>query len=112
MWVCRKHTKSMSPCVGVDAGLECPVCKEDYKADESVRQLPCEHLFHNDCIVPWLEQVWATVCNQEKLSWNARPISYFFLGVSDKNKFFFFFKKTAANKVKKKLLDLNGALQF
>ncbi|XP_075877296.1 E3 ubiquitin-protein ligase RNF126-B-like isoform X1 [Nelusetta ayraudi] len=40
----------------VDAGLECPVCKEDYKADESVRQLPCEHLFHNDCIVPWLEQ--------------------------------------------------------
>lgn len=47
----------MSPCVGVDAGLECPVCKEDYKADESVRQLPCEHLFHNDCIVPWLEQV-------------------------------------------------------
>lgn len=68
------NTNSLSPCGGVDAGLECPVCKEDYKAEESVRQLPCEHLFHNDCIVPWLEQVRVTLCNQEKLSENTRLI--------------------------------------
>uniref|UniRef100_A0A8C0V9V2 RING-type E3 ubiquitin transferase n=1 Tax=Cyanistes caeruleus TaxID=156563 RepID=A0A8C0V9V2_CYACU len=40
----------------VDSGLECPVCKEDYTVGENVRQLPCNHLFHDGCIVPWLEQ--------------------------------------------------------
>ncbi|KAM8794472.1 E3 ubiquitin-protein ligase RNF115 [Eudromia elegans] len=39
----------------VDTGLECPVCKEDYALAEQVRQLPCNHFFHSNCIVPWLE---------------------------------------------------------
>ncbi|XP_074385427.1 E3 ubiquitin-protein ligase RNF115 isoform X2 [Zonotrichia albicollis] len=39
----------------VDTGLECPVCKEDYTVAEHVRQLPCNHVFHSSCIVPWLE---------------------------------------------------------
>ncbi|KAK1151583.1 E3 ubiquitin-protein ligase RNF115-like [Acipenser oxyrinchus oxyrinchus] len=39
----------------VDSNVECPVCKEDYSLGEPVRQLPCGHLFHSDCIVPWLE---------------------------------------------------------
>ncbi|KAK2507038.1 hypothetical protein MC885_017041 [Smutsia gigantea] len=38
------------------SGLECPVCKDDYALGEHVRQLPCNHLFHDGCIVPWLEQ--------------------------------------------------------
>ncbi|XP_016070357.1 PREDICTED: E3 ubiquitin-protein ligase RNF126 isoform X5 [Miniopterus natalensis] len=40
----------------VGSGLECPVCKDDYELGERVRQLPCNHLFHDGCIVPWLEQ--------------------------------------------------------
>lgn len=43
--------------VPTGSGLECPVCKDDYGLGERVRQLPCNHLFHDGCIVPWLEQV-------------------------------------------------------
>jgi E3 ubiquitin-protein ligase RNF115/126 len=35
--------------------LQCTVCMEDFVLKESVRQLPCGHKFHDDCIIPWLE---------------------------------------------------------
>ncbi|XP_006818872.1 E3 ubiquitin-protein ligase RNF115-like [Saccoglossus kowalevskii] len=39
----------------IDHHLDCSVCKEDFKIEEEVRKLPCLHIFHHDCIVPWLE---------------------------------------------------------
>jgi len=39
----------------VDKKLQCSVCMEDYQKDETVHKLPCDHLFHENCIVPWLE---------------------------------------------------------
>lgn len=39
----------------VDSKLQCSVCWEDFKLSEPVRQLPCQHVYHEPCIVPWLE---------------------------------------------------------
>ncbi|XP_065575196.1 E3 ubiquitin-protein ligase RNF126-like [Artemia franciscana] len=38
----------------VKKSSECSVCLDDYKLQESVKKLPCSHLFHKDCIIPWL----------------------------------------------------------
>lgn len=38
----------------VDRKMQCSVCWDDFKLDETVRKLPCSHLYHENCIVPWL----------------------------------------------------------
>ncbi|XP_023017536.2 E3 ubiquitin-protein ligase Iruka isoform X2 [Leptinotarsa decemlineata] len=39
----------------VNVKLQCSVCWEDFQLRESVRQLPCLHIYHEPCIRPWLE---------------------------------------------------------
>jgi len=41
----------------VNKNLQCTVCMEDYKLGEPVKQLQCQHVYHSDCIIPWLEMV-------------------------------------------------------
>ncbi|KAF4090776.1 hypothetical protein AMELA_G00054990 [Ameiurus melas] len=33
----------------------CAVCIEGYKANDVVRILPCRHVFHKNCVDPWLQ---------------------------------------------------------
>ncbi len=33
----------------------CPICNEDFVVDIAATKLPCSHLFHDSCVMPWLE---------------------------------------------------------
>lgn len=35
---------------------ECSICVEEYEEDESLKRLPCGHMFHSKCIDAWLER--------------------------------------------------------
>ncbi|XP_051122522.1 E3 ubiquitin-protein ligase RING1 [Andrographis paniculata] len=49
------------PSVEVDEGLvksemaQCAVCMDDFEIGTVVKQMPCKHVYHHDCIIPWLE---------------------------------------------------------
>ncbi|KAL8520661.1 hypothetical protein ACS0TY_011267 [Phlomoides rotata] len=49
------------PSINVDEALlkselaQCAVCKDDFEKGTVVKQMPCKHAYHEDCILPWLE---------------------------------------------------------
>eukprot|EP00741_Cyanophora_paradoxa_P005362 tig00000880_g5200.t1 len=38
------------------AESKCSVCREDWSLGDEAKELPCRHVFHDECIIPWLEQ--------------------------------------------------------
>eukprot|EP01084_Bolivina_argentea_P056917 104081_1 len=37
-----------------DKNRECAICKDKFHKGEMLKELPCTHRFHKDCIMPWL----------------------------------------------------------
>ncbi|KAI3807389.1 hypothetical protein L1987_23316 [Smallanthus sonchifolius] len=47
----------------------CAVCKDEIGIGLTAKRLPCDHLYHGDCILPWLEiRNTCPVCRHELLT--------------------------------------------
>lgn len=50
----------------------CPVCTEEFEINETAKKLPCAHIFHSECIDPWLKSnCTCPVCRKELPTDNA-----------------------------------------
>ena len=36
---------------------KCPVCLSLLDEEDEVKKMPCSHVFHSKCILPWLQKV-------------------------------------------------------
>eukprot|EP00252_Welwitschia_mirabilis_P021906 TRINITY_DN5753_c1_g1_i5.p1 TRINITY_DN5753_c1_g1~~TRINITY_DN5753_c1_g1_i5.p1 ORF type:complete len:311 (-),score=16.26 TRINITY_DN5753_c1_g1_i5:148-1080(-) len=51
-----KSTVSSKSGEGLNSGdLQCPVCFDDFEIGGEAKQMPCKHIFHEYCILPWLK---------------------------------------------------------
>ncbi|KAF9378622.1 E3 ubiquitin-protein ligase znrf3 [Podila verticillata] len=50
------HEPSPLPVNGADqTAMSCTICLCEYEPDDLLRQMPCQHLFHKECVDEWLK---------------------------------------------------------
>ncbi|XP_071718763.1 uncharacterized protein [Rutidosis leptorrhynchoides] len=47
--------KVTSASLEIDPVLICAICKDQFVIDDVTKELPCKHMYHPDCIIPWLK---------------------------------------------------------
>ena len=52
----KKYTLSQENLDSFGCENSCPVCKEDFEIGNKMMDLPCKHYFHEECLMPWLNQ--------------------------------------------------------
>ncbi|KAH0854639.1 hypothetical protein HID58_057815 [Brassica napus] len=53
---CSKEAVEALATVKIQEGaLQCSVCLDDFEIGVEAKEMPCEHKFHGDCLLPWLE---------------------------------------------------------
>ncbi|KAF5766696.1 putative transcription factor C2H2 family [Helianthus annuus] len=52
----QKEAVEAMPTVTIkENSVQCSVCLEEFEIGTEAREMPCKHMFHGDCILPWLE---------------------------------------------------------
>jgi len=49
-------TENRNEINNISAENSCSVCKDDYEDEQIVIKLPCNHFFHEECLMPWLKE--------------------------------------------------------
>lgn len=63
-----------------EEGKSCAVCLEDFVPKQEVMVTPCKHMFHEDCIMPWLKSQGQcpicrfVICEKERENQNQNQI--------------------------------------
>jgi E3 ubiquitin-protein ligase RNF115/126 len=54
--VTEENIKCLRKDSNIDEEHSCSVCKDIFELSQNLLYLPCKHVYHEDCILPWLKE--------------------------------------------------------